>query len=398
MFLLILLSLLIPILPERVVVGLALAVLLAYAIVRDIKPGISRVDETTSYFNSILLSTLMLSTTLLGVPKNVVGAAMILAELHGLREKIFRGAIKDIALFTACGLVYFLYFHYVTKTPFNMDYLFFLSLTGSLAASLVESVETDSDKRTTLLLASATTYLIFNIYALQTTLPDLAKAFAISFALSLAATRAGVADESGLLSATLIGTLVIVFTDIRYFLVLLTFYMLGSASTKYRYTLKLQRGIAEPAGGARGYANVFSNSLAPLFFAINYGFYGFDAFSIAFVASVATALGDTMASEVGKTAERVYLITNFRRVQPGVSGGVSVKGEMAAFAGCAIVSAIALASGIVGLKGATIALFAGFVGVHVDSILGATLEEKGLLTNAGVNFFATLSAGLLCLL
>jgi len=176
------------------------------------------------------------------------------------------------------------------------------------------------------------------------------------------------------------------------------FYALGSASTKYRYPIKLQRGIAEPAGGARGYANVFSNSLPALFFAINYGFYNYPAFSLAFVASVAAALGDTMASEIGKTSEKVYLITNFKRVPAGVSGGVSLKGEIAAIVGCSIVAIVAAIAGIIDPSGAAIVFIAGFIGVHIDSILGATLEQKGLLTNAGVNFFATLSAGLLCLL
>lgn len=393
MFLLILLAILIPILPEKVIIGLTISIFLAYGLVRETELRITGVNPCTSYFNTLLLAAAITSTMLVGIPRSVIGAAVFLSAFHGER-----GAIKNIILFTACGLAYFVYFYHATKQSFSFDYLFFLSLTGALAASLVESVETNSDKRTTLLLAAATTYLIFTIYALKTTLLELAMAFTIAFALSLAATKSGVADESGLLSATLIGTLVIVFTDIRFFLTLLMFYALGSASTKYRYPIKLQRGIAEPAGGARGYANVFSNSLPALFFAINYGFYNYPAFSLAFVASVAAALGDTMASEIGKTSEKVYLITNFKRVPAGVSGGVSLKGEIAAIVGCSIVAIVAAIAGIIDPSGAAIVLIAGFIGVHIDSILGATLEQKGLLTNAGVNFFATLSAGLLCLL
>jgi len=398
MLLLILLAMLTPLLPEKVMVGLAITIFLTYGMVKDVKLGISNVDAYTSYFNTLLLSAGMLSTVLVGIPKGVVGAAVFVTAFHGERN-----APKNIAIFTVCGLAYFVYFHYAslyftTFTIPDLNYLFFLALTGSLAASLVESVKTENDKRTTLLIAVATTYLIFNIYALKTSLPGLAMAFAISFAMSLGAMKSGVADESGLLSATLIGTLVIVFTDVEFFLVLLTFYTIGSASTRYRFSLKLQKGIAEPAGGARGYANVFSNSLAALFFAINFGFYGLEVFGVAFVASIAAALGDTMASEIGKTSEKVYLITSFKRVQPGVSGGISLKGEFAALLGSLIVVAIATLMGIVTPENAGIAVLAGFVGVHVDSLLGATLEEKRLLTNAGVNFLSTLSAGLFCLL
>jgi uncharacterized protein (TIGR00297 family) len=247
------------------------------------------------------------------------------------------------------------------------------------------------------LLAVSTSLAVFHVYALNVPLWQIALAFTISFILSLSALKAKIADESGLMSATLIGLITIVYTDIRYFLVLLAFYVIGSAVTKYRYSLKAERGIAEQAGGARGFANVFSNSLPALFFAMNYGVFKMDVFSVAFTASVATALGDTMASEVGKTADKVYLITNFKRVKPGESGGISLIGEVSAFLGCFIVSFTAFLLGIVNLKGLIIATIFGFIGVHVDSFLGATLEKKGVLNNAGVNLFATLSSGLLAL-
>jgi uncharacterized membrane protein len=40
-------------------------------------------------------------------------------------------------------------------------------------------------------------------------------------------------------------------------------------------------------------------------------------------------------------------------------------------------------------------VLAAFVAVHIDSLLGATLEEWGYLTNSAVNFLATLSAGII---
>jgi uncharacterized membrane protein len=47
------------------------------------------------------------------------------------------------------------------------------------------------------------------------------------------------------------------------------------------------------------------------------------------------------------------------------------------------------------LFGAVVIVFAGFVGMTVDSLLGATIEGW-FLGNQGVNFLATLSAGLAC--
>ena len=338
-----------------------------------------------------LLSTLLLALTRLGLSKPIVLASMFILLGH----KFKRNAIWNILIYTVLGFAFFMFCDYVNCLGWNLEYIVFLSLMGGLTASLIESV---GGNEVVILLAVATVYTIFHIYAINVPLNQLAIAFAVSFILSLLATKSGVADESGLLSATLIGTLTIVFSDIRFFVILLLFYGIGSAVTKYKYSVKLARGIAEQAGGARGYANVFSNSLPALFFIMNYGVFKSDLFLTAFVASIATALGDTMASEVGKTAEKVYLITNFRRVEPGVSGGISFVGEVAALVGCLIVCLSAVLLGVLSVKLAIIAFVAGLIGVHVDSILGATLEKWGYLNNAGVNFFATLSSGAFCYL
>ncbi len=335
-----------------------------------------------------LLSSLLLLLTKIGLSKPIVLASMFLLLGHEFRRR----AIWNILIYTALGLIFYEIYDMMIGLNWSMEYIVFLSLMGGLTASLIESVD---GGEFVLLLAVATVYTIFHIYAINVPLDQLAIAFVISFLLSLIATRSGVADESGLLSATLIGTLTIVFSDIRFFVILLLFYAIGSAITKYKYTLKLERGIAEQAGGARGYANVFSNSLPALFFVMNYGVFKSSAFVVAFVSSVACALGDTMASEVGKTAKNVYLITNFKKVKPGVSGGISSIGELSALLGCAIVCLSSIPLGLLDLNQSLIALITAFLGVHIDSLLGATLEKRGWLNNAGVNFLATLSSGAL---
>lgn len=362
-----------------------------YALMITIAVAIIAYRRDQTLRDLALLSSLLLALTYAGLSKPIVLASMFVLLGHKLK----RDAICNIAIYTALGFVFFTLYSYLHPLNWSLEYITFLSLMGGLTASLIESAR---GYEIAILLAVATVYTIFHIYAINVSLDQLAIAFAVSFILSLLATKSKVADESGLLSATLIGTLTIVFSDIRFFIILLLFYGIGSAVTKYKYSIKLERGIAEQAGGARGYANVFSNSLPALFFVMNYGVFKSDLFLTAFVASIATALGDTMASEIGKTADRVYLITNFRRVKPGVSGGVSSIGEVAALFGCLIVCLSAVLLKIINVKLAIVAFVAGFIGVHIDSVLGATLEKWGYLTNAGVNFLATLSAGILCYL
>ncbi len=300
----------------------------------------------------------------------------------------------SIAVYAAMAFLFLEYY----PNPWDVTLRALIALTVALGSTLVVYANSGASPSVLLMLTNTSVLLAFDIYRIDVSGQELAAGFAVAFVLSLIAYRSGVADETGLMAATVTGMLIIVTADFRFFAALLIFYAVGSAVTKYRYREKELLGVGEPAGGARGFVNVFANSLPALFFAMNYGYFRDDVFAVAFIASLATALGDTMASEIGKTSSRVYLITTLKRVSPGVSGGVSLKGELSALLGSALVSLYAILAGILTPEQAVAALVAGFVGVHIDSLLGATLENKGWLNNAGVNFFATLSSGLLCLL
>lgn len=375
-------------LDSKMVVGMFIAATVAYF-------GLSFKKEVEpSYLNTLLIATLFVILASFSLPMDVILASIFLVLIHEFR----RGHIWNIILYTLAAFAFLFLFDISSGKNLDVTYLFFLALAGGLTASLVESIESSADKRITILIAVATVFVIFKIYMPSTSLYILALAFCISFVVSFLALKAGVADESGSMSATIVGTTLIIFTDIRYFLTLLSFYILGSVVTKYKYDVKLYFGVAEQAGGARGYANVFGNSLAPLFFAIHYGVTGSPLFSYAFVASLAAALGDTMASEIGKTSCKVYLVTNFKRVPPGESGGVSLIGEFAAISGAIVVALSALILGIIKANYFLPILLASFISVHIDSLLGATLERKGLLTNSAVNLLATFLSGVICII
>ncbi|MEM2059747.1 MAG: TIGR00297 family protein [Archaeoglobaceae archaeon] len=342
----------------------------------------------------VLVTATILSALAIFMQKEIIYASFFLLFFYEFR----RYPLWDIAIYTSASILYFSLFSLINAIFLPAEYIVFISLAGALSAALMETIKTNTDKRVLLLIAVATTFAIFRIYIPTASLQDLAIAFTISFLVSLLALKAKIADESGLMSATIVGTVTILFTDLSFFAILLVFYLLGSIVTKYRYSVKLSLGIAEPSGGARGFSNVFGNSLAPLFFAMNFGVTRDPLFALAFVATVGTALGDTMASEIGKTAKNVYLITNFKKVAPGTSGGISVIGEISALLGCLIIFVVSLALGISELSHAIPIVLASFIGIHVDSFLGATLEEKGYLNNSAVNFLGTLSAGALCYL
>jgi len=69
-------------------------------------------------------------------------------------------------------------------------------------------------------------------------------------------------------------------------------------------------------------------------------------------------------------------------------------GTLAGLAAAWIIAAIATASGFIQPERTPIVLAAAFIGSTADSILGATLETRGLIDNEAVNFSNTLVGAL----
>jgi uncharacterized protein (TIGR00297 family) len=116
---------------------------------------------------------------------------------------------------------------------------------------------------------------------------------------------------------------------------------------------------------------------------------------LGFVASLATKLADTFASEIGKAyGKTCFLITTLERAEPGAEGAVSLEGTLAAVAGGFALSSYGYAIGLLQTPGAVVvSTLAAFVATNVESVLGATLQEKkGLewVSNEVINFFNTL--------
>jgi uncharacterized protein (TIGR00297 family) len=280
-----------------------------------------------------------------------------------------------------------------TAANIEAERVLFLATLGGLSGAFLHSASTARD-----FAVPFGSCMVMWLFSFDYPLPDLqhmAGIYVFALALGIAAYKMKAADAEAVLSEVIICLLVIFFAGIFWFLLLLSFYLLGSGFTRYKYARKQELRIAQSRGGVRGYKNVYSNSLVPLAMAVLYGVYGSDIFAFAFLGSVATATGDTLASEIGETARSTpRMITTFRKVEPGVDGGVTLLGEAASIFGSLSTGILAAATGMAGAGGLAAALLGGFLGTNFDSLLGATLQSRGLLSNNGVNLFATLFGAL----
>ena len=215
----------------------------------------------------------------------------------------------------------------------------------------------------------------------------------IAFVFGYFAYRFKTADLSGLFSTALVGIILLVFADATWFLVMLAFFILGSVCTRYKFEYKKRIGVEQGKSGARGYRNVFANGIVACAAAILYGVFVQPVFIVMYVGCVATAAADTMASEIGVTGGIPYMITTLRKVPIGTNGGVTMTGELVALGGSFVVSLVALGLQVISPWMLVICTITGFVGTNLDSLVGALLENKGFLGNAGTNFLATLGGG-----
>jgi uncharacterized protein (TIGR00297 family) len=276
----------------------------------------------------------------------------------------------------------------ISEGSLSSERILFLVILGGLSGAFLHHASKERD-----FTVPFGTAMVMWLFSFDYPLPELQRILLIcifALALGISAYWAKAADSDAVLSETIVCLLVILFAGLSWFILLLAFYLLGGAFTRYGYAHKHKLGIAQSHGGVRGYKNVYSNSLAPLALAICYGVYGSDVFIYAFIASVATANGDTLASEIGETSRsKPIMITTFRQTEPGVDGGVTPLGEAASLAGAIIIGLLATGMGMAGAFGIVVAAIGGFLGTNFDSLLGATLQSRGLLSNNGVNLAAT---------
>ncbi|MDL2260698.1 TIGR00297 family protein [Methanimicrococcus sp. OttesenSCG-928-J09] len=287
-----------------------------------------------------------------------------------------------------------------------LNQIFFISIIGAFIGSLFESIPSRFNANASIYLGALLSMWALLLLNYQTPWSETALAAFFSVVLAFLAYRYKIADVSALFSAAVLGIVIILFTNLWWFVLLVAFFILGGGFTKYKFRQKKAAGLAESKTGIRSYENVFSNSIWALIIAVLYGalslYPEWSRFAMplvfAYVGTIASATGDTMASEIGVTAKGpTYMITNFRKAKPGEDGGVSLLGETAAFIGSAIIGVMAFAFGMIDTLplALLVSIAGGFLGTNIDSVLGAVLQKRGYLSNSGVNVFSTLSGAII---
>ena len=196
--------------------------------------------------------------------------------------------------------------------------------------------------------------------------------------IAFAAYRARSLSASGAWGALLEGTIIFGLGGWRWAVLLLAFFISSSALTRTFAKRKAALNEKFDKGGQRDIGQVLANGgIASIFAGLHFFFPQSSWSWIAFAASLAAVNADTWATELGVLNPSMpRLITTWKPVERGTSGGISVYGTLAAVGGALLIAVLA---GLVRVSGnfwvvTGIATLGGLLGSFFDSLLGATVQ------------------------
>jgi uncharacterized protein (TIGR00297 family) len=208
----------------------------------------------------------------------------------------------------------------------------------------------------------------------------------LSTAIAAIARRRRALTTSGALGAVLVGTVTFGFGGWVWGLVLISFFALSSALSRYRQADKRRSADRFQKGSRRDLGQVLANGGLVAFLSLVFAVNPTPALLAAFLGAVATVNADTWGTEIGILSPYApRLITNGQRVPPGTSGGLTVLGTAASTMGGVFIGLLAylllsFESMLLGANPLGIswivptALVSGLIGSLFDSLLGATVQ------------------------
>lgn len=201
----------------------------------------------------------------------------------------------------------------------------------------------------------------------------------------------------GLINAWILGVLLWICVGWQGYTLVMVYFLVGSAVTFVGKVEKEALGIAEARSGARGAGNVWGSALvgaicAIAIFALQSELSWIELLQLGFVASFCTKLSDTCGTEIGKAyGKRTFLITTLQPVPRGTEGAVSLEGTLAGVVGSIVLAFVGWLVGLISPWGILICAIAAFVATTIESLIGATIEDKvPFLSHDVVNILNTL--------
>jgi uncharacterized protein (TIGR00297 family) len=174
------------------------------------------------------------------------------------------------------------------------------------------------------------------------------------------------------------------------------FFILGTVATSWKKEEKLKHKPVSDHSGKRKAGQVLANGgVAAITGMLAYFLPNkVEVFRLMMAASLASAMADTLSSELGMVyGRRFYNMITWQKDEKGLDGVISLEGTLIGVAG-SVITGIIYAAGFGWNITLLYIILAGTIGNLSDSVLGALFERKQFIGNDMVNFLNTFIAAL----
>jgi uncharacterized protein (TIGR00297 family) len=189
-------------------------------------------------------------------------------------------------------------------------------------------------------------------------------------------------SRSGMIAAVLLGTFMYMFGDIRWYGLLIAFFVSSSLLSHRKKAAKQEVEKQFAKTGTRDWLQVAANGGLGLVAVIGAFFAGgVDVWYTFYIGVLAAVTSDTWATEIGVLSKRKPRhIFTWRKVEPGTSGGISRLGLLASLAGGIFIGGMAVLfiwfmQAEIPLRYITAGVLGGVAGSLVDSAIGAAWQQ-----------------------
>jgi uncharacterized protein (TIGR00297 family) len=230
--------------------------------------------------------------------------------------------------------------------------------------------------------------IAFVLYVLEMNQTVLLERFLLgglfAFLLALFSIKVKFLNNSGATATFLLGTTIFGIGGMAWTVPLLTFYLLSSVLSKLGKKRKAKFDLVFEKGSQRDAGQVYANGGIAWILMIVFSLTNDPAIFFAYLGTLAAVQADTWATEIGTMwpNPKARLVTTFREVPVGTSGGVSIPGTSGAFLGSLFVCASAMVVDnkwlpVFGFAQSLLLIgFSGLLASLVDSFFGATVQAQ----------------------
>ena len=221
---------------------------------------------------------------------------------------------------------------------------------------------------------------------------ELILAIGLATTIALVARKLRLLDAGGAVAAFFIGSIIFYAGGLLASVILILFFVTSSLLTRLPRTssVRLEEEGKHPRNWLQAVANGGAPALAMLVLLFRPDLR--EETTAFFLGAIACATADTWATEIGtRYGGRVYHIVTLREHVPGASGGVTGRGLLASLLGALLIGLLSRLSlpysylcELQMSPSIAIATVAGFAGALIDSVLGATVQERFQCTVCGV--------------